>query len=295
MARTFLQPSAPEARPVCGAPLLWNAALVRPTATALFTRYSRGARLAFGAGKGDNKKEFSHVELRARAAVHLQKHRAEYESEWDGIMPDGGTGKTFDDYLEAIRQLGQFASELEVRALARIYNTRVLIVPGLGCFCAHGFPYLAATKRMLVLWLENKHLEFLKPKGESTTCKDYPEEHWKVTDGPVKGIRVGGSDEASSLRSGTVWSPAPQSAKARSGRQAPPASSASCSLAADTVWTRQAHTTSQEVSAGTLHSKAGQGTADTSSVGEHRACEDPPPVPEAGASQAPQVPATGRR
>ena len=49
-------------------------------------------------------------------------------------MPDGGTGKTFDDYLEAIRQLGQFASELEVRALARIYNTRVLIVPASDAF-----------------------------------------------------------------------------------------------------------------------------------------------------------------
>jgi len=219
------------------------------------------------------------VELRARAAVHLQKHRTEYESEWGGIMPDGGTGKTFDDYLEAIRQLGQFASELEVRALARIYNTRALIVPASDAFVPMVF-HTSQTKRMLVLWLENKHLEFLRPKGESTTCKDYPEEHWKVTDGPVKGIRVGGSDEASSLRSGTVWSPGPQSAKARLGRRAPPASSASCSVAADTVWTKQAHTASQEVSAGTLDSKAGQGTAGASSVGEHRACEDPAPVPE---------------
>ena len=219
------------------------------------------------------------MELRARAAVHLQKHRTEYESEWGGIMPDGGTGKTFDDYLEAIRQLGQFASELEVRALARIYNTRVLIVPASDAFVPMVF-HTSQTKRMLVLWLENKHLEFLRPKGESTTCKDYPEEHWKVTDGQVKGIRVGGSDEASSLRSGTVWSPGPQSAKARLGRRAPPASSASCSVAADTVWTKQAHTASQEVSAGTLDSKAGQGTAGASSVGEHRACEDPAPVPE---------------
>ena len=72
-------------------------------------------------------------------------------------MPDGGTGKTFDDYLEAIRQ---FASELEVRALARIYNTRVLIVPASDAFVPMVF-HTSQTKRMLVLCLENKHLEFL--------------------------------------------------------------------------------------------------------------------------------------
>ena len=159
MARTFLQPSAPEARPPCGAHCALERRSCASDGNCAFHAIAEG--LAWlSAGKGDNKKEFSHVELRARAAVHLQKHRTEYESEWDGIMPDGGTGKTFDDYLEAIRQLGQFASELEVRALARIYNTRVLIVPASDAFVPMVF-HTSQTKRMLVLCLENKHLEFL--------------------------------------------------------------------------------------------------------------------------------------
>ncbi|CAE7784354.1 unnamed protein product, partial [Symbiodinium sp. CCMP2456] len=165
------------------------------------------------AGKGGTQKEFSHVELRARATSHIEKHRSEYESEWDGVLPDGTKDKTFDDYLAAIRQLKQFSSELEIRALARIYNIRVLIVPASDAFTPMVFH--AQAKRMLVLWLEDKHLELLRPKGENTTSKDYPEEYWKVTEGPVKGIKVGGSETASSIRSGTVWSAqASQSARA---------------------------------------------------------------------------------
>ena len=111
-------------------------------------------------GKGGGQKEFNHVELRARVASHLEKHRQEYESEWDNILPNGTKAKSFDEYLAAIRQLKQFASELELRALSRIYNVRVLIVPASDAFTPMVFHTNA--KRMLVLWLEDKHLEFLR-------------------------------------------------------------------------------------------------------------------------------------
>ena len=192
-------------------------------------------------GKDGGPKEFNHVELRARVASHLEKHRQEYEGEWDSVLPDGTKGKSFDEYLAAIRQLKQFASELELRALARIYNVRVLVVPASDLFTPMVFHTNA--KRMLVLWLEDKHLEFLRPKGEKSTFKDYPDEYWKVTDGPVKSLKVGGSDATSSLRSGTVWSStsskAGRAARSKS-RAAPSATSAPPSVVEGTVWTRHA-------------------------------------------------------
>ncbi|CAE7248649.1 hypothetical protein AK812_SmicGene4922 [Symbiodinium microadriaticum] len=182
-----------------------------------FLSVAEGLAWLASGGKGGGQKEFNHVELRARVASHLEKHRQEYESEWDNILPNGTKAKSFDEYLAAIRQLKQFASELELRALSRIYNVRVLIVPASDAFTPMVFHTNA--KRMLVLWLEDKHLEFLRPKGENSTCKDYPEEYWKVTDGPVKSLKVGGSDATSSLRSGTVWSNRSSKAERVSGVQ----------------------------------------------------------------------------
>ena len=250
-------------------------------------------------GKGGGPKEFNHVELRARVASHLEKHRQEYESEWDSILPDGTRAKSFDEYLTAIRQLKQFASELELRALARIYNVRVLIVPASDAFTPMVFHTNA--KRMLVLWLEDKHLEFLRPKGENSTFKDYPEEYWKVTDGPVKSLslKVGGSDAASSLRSGTVWSTASSKAgrAARSkSHVAPSATSAPQSVVEGTVWTRHASKASPGLSADLLDSRVCAATAHTPSVGGTRDGDDsfePPPPPHGPWHKAPTVSAAG--
>ena len=92
-------------------------------------------------------------------------------------------------------------------ALARIYNVGILVVSAADSFTPMVF-HTSQTKRMIVLWLQDKHLELLKPTAEEATCKDYPAEHWQVTDAPVKGIRAGGkaasSAPSSSLRSGTV-------------------------------------------------------------------------------------------
>ena len=77
----------------------------------------------------DGKKEYSHLELRTRVVSHLKKHKAEYEAEWDGIMPDGSKNPNFDDYLAATASAGSYASELELRALGRIYDTRILVLP----------------------------------------------------------------------------------------------------------------------------------------------------------------------
>ncbi|CAE6972781.1 L96 [Symbiodinium sp. CCMP2592] len=145
---------------------------------------------------------FNHLELRAKVATHLAKHSDEYQAEWDGVLPDGTKDKAWDDYLTAAAQAGSFASELELRALGRIFDTRILILPASECFKPMVF-HTSQKKRLAVSWLQDKHLEFLKPSKDNSACKDYPEEFWQVTDGPVKGIRAGGkpSSCASSVAS----------------------------------------------------------------------------------------------
>ena len=168
---------------------------------------------------------YNHLELRARVATHIAKHSDQYKSEWDQKLPDGSTGKTWDDYLQATAQAGSFASELELRAIGRVFDVRILILPASDCFQPMVF-HTSQKKRLAVLWLQDKHLEFLKPSCEKSSCKDYPAEFWQVTDGPVRGIRAGGktvSARASAAgsvgtvftcdaasRAGTVWTKAPK-------------------------------------------------------------------------------------
>ena len=168
---------------------------------------------------------YNHLELRARVATHIAKHSDQYKSEWDQKLPDGSMGKTWDDYLQATAQAGSFASELELRAIGRVFDVRILILPASDCFQPMVF-HTSQKKRLAVLWLQDKHLEFLKPSCEKSSCKDYPAEFWQVTDGPVRGIRAGGktvSARASAAgsvgtvftcdaasRAGTVWTKAPK-------------------------------------------------------------------------------------
>ena len=249
-----------------------------------FLSVAEGLAWLASGGKGGGQKEFNHVELRARVASHLEKHRQEYESEWDSILPNGTKAQSFDEYLAAIRQLKQFASELELRALSRIYNVRVLIVPASDAFTPMVFHTNA--KRMIVLWLEDKHLEFLRPTGERSTCKDYPEEYWSVTDGPVKSLKVGGSDATSSIRSGTVWS-SRSSKKARvvrpKARAVSSVASVPQSVNEGTVWTSQHSRASKGLSSDMLDSRICAATTHTPSVGGAHEGDDavePPPQPQ---------------
>ena len=170
---------------------------------------------------------YNHIELRARAVAHLTKHRKDYETEWDGVLPDGTANKTFDDYLAAAAQLGSLASELELQALSRIYDTRIMVLPASDCFLPMVF-HTSQKRKMIVLWLQDKHLEFLKPTKKDSNCRDYPAEFWSVTDGPVRGLRVGGgsvrTSATSTVRSGTVFT--------RTARTA-----GSSSVRSGTVWT----------------------------------------------------------
>ena len=98
----------------------------------------------------DGKKEYSHLELRTRVVSHLKKHKAEYEAEWDGIMPDGSKNPNFEDYLAATASAGSYASELELRALGRIYDTRILVLPADEAFKPMAF-HTSHIKRLVVL------------------------------------------------------------------------------------------------------------------------------------------------
>ena len=135
------------------------------------------------------------------------------------------------------------------------------------------------AKRMIVLWLEDKHLEFLRPKGEKSTSKDYPEEYWSVTVGPVKSLKVGGSDASSSIHSGTVWSTRSPKHERR-GSSGPRLVQSPRSLVCPNLWLRarcgrNSHNrASQGLSSDMFDSKICAATTHTPSVGGDREGDD---------------------
>ena len=59
------------------------------------------------------------LELRAIAVEHMEKHKDEYLTEWDGKTPSDTPCDSFDSYLELIMGQHAYGSTLEIRALAR--------------------------------------------------------------------------------------------------------------------------------------------------------------------------------
>ncbi|CAE7725663.1 CYCL [Symbiodinium sp. CCMP2592] len=180
---------------------------------------------------GPKKTEHSHRDLRARCVEHLRKYASQYIGEWDGHGPAlqklrenaASPEDAFEEYLKLIASESAYASTIELKALGRLFDCHILVIPRDGNFSAMSF-HAQQRKRRLVLWYTPRHIELLLPAKDA---KDYPEEVFSVTSGAVVDLRAGGDD--ASQCSGTVWTACARSNRSKASR--------SSSVKAGTVWT----------------------------------------------------------
>ncbi|CAE7302863.1 gcs-1 [Symbiodinium sp. CCMP2592] len=182
---------------------------------------------------GPKKAEYSHRDLRARCVEHLRKYASQYIGEWDGHGPAlqklrenaASPEDAFEEYLKLIASESAYASTIELKALGRLFDCHILVIPRDGNFSAMSF-HAQQRKRRLVLWYTPRHIELLLP-AKAKDAKDYPEEVFSVTSGAVVDLRAGGDD--ASQCSGTVWTACARSNRSKASR--------SSSVKAGTVWT----------------------------------------------------------
>ncbi|CAE7196323.1 Slc9a8 [Symbiodinium sp. CCMP2592] len=180
---------------------------------------------------GPKKTEHSHRDLRARCVEHLRKYASQYIGEWDGHGPAlqklrenaASPEDAFEEYLKLIASESAYASTIELKALGRLFDCHILVIPRDGNFSAMSF-HAQQRKRRLVLWYTPRHIELLLPAKDA---KDYPEEVFSVTSGAVVDLRAGGDD--ASQCSGIVWTACARSNRSKASR--------SSSVKAGTVWT----------------------------------------------------------
>ena len=79
--------------------------------------------------KQSTDKEVKARALRAEVVTHMTRHRDRYAKDWNGHGPDGTKCPSFDKYLELIAEATAFTSELEVAALGRLYDVKIVVVP----------------------------------------------------------------------------------------------------------------------------------------------------------------------
>ncbi|CAE7316502.1 gcs-1 [Symbiodinium sp. CCMP2592] len=127
--------------------------------------------------------------LRAQMVEHMRRHATQYEKEWDGKGPDSEPVKDrdFPAYLTLMEKEGAYCSDVELRALGRVLDIKIVVLPAGLNFSPYAFHSKAA--KMLVLWYEDNHVDLmLPPEGH----KKYPSEYAQITAGPVFGLRAGG-------------------------------------------------------------------------------------------------------
>ena len=128
---------------------------------------------------GPKKAEYCHRQLRARVAAHLKKYASEYIQEWDGLGPSlekmreeaAAPQEAFERYLAAIAGESAYASELEARAISRIFNCCLCVIPQDGRFAPMLFRE-SQRSRSIVLWYTSKHIDLLLPSGDATAYHD---------------------------------------------------------------------------------------------------------------------------
>ena len=193
-------------------------------------------------------------ELRARMLDHLQRHCDRYQAPWEAagkIGPDGSELPDWKAFLEAASKQGAYAGETELKALCRIFDVRVILVPEDSNFAVCTYHRAGSKRRTVAVFYSEKHFDFLEP----TDAQNYPDDILNVDVDPTGGFLVGGISEAGTVFTscssapGTVWTkarePAPASTNQGSSRKAETArarasSSARASGGEDTVFTRAA-------------------------------------------------------
>ena len=69
------------------------------------------------------------MSVRAQVADHLQRNFDSYAKTWDHEMPDGTASTDFKAYIAAVSKVGTWAGQMEVAALARMFDTKIIIYP----------------------------------------------------------------------------------------------------------------------------------------------------------------------
>ena len=154
-----------------------------------------GAAYAWAKGQ---KTAINHLDLRARVADHLERHASEYEPAWAADGRPGPKGTPVEDwqtFVQAIGEPGAWSGETELKALCKLFSTRIVVVPSDPRWhvCIYG---KAKYKDLGAIFFADKHFDFLKPDGDK-----YPEDIAKVKTDSNGGWLVGGISEACSASS----------------------------------------------------------------------------------------------
>ena len=209
---------------------------------------------------GSKHTEFCHRQLRARVVAHLRKYAAEYIQEWDGLGPAlekfretaSTLEEAFEKYLAAIAGEAAYSSELEAKAISRIYNCCICIIPQDGHFAPMIFRD-SQRKRSIVLWHTPNHIDLLLPAKEAEA---YQDDLFLPAPGSALRYKVGGDHE--SLGSGTVWT-----------------SARSCG--SGTVWTRASAKVKCKPGSATSRGASGMPSADVLKVAKQTLKSKPGP------------------
>ncbi|CAE7531982.1 unnamed protein product, partial [Symbiodinium microadriaticum] len=145
-------------------------------------------------------------EMRARLVERLRRHSELYETDHDGLGPSGAPA-TWKEYLSQIEVEGTYGGQLEVRAFARIFDCRVIVIPEFTAFPCESF-HNKAKSRVIATWLTGSpcaHMDLLLPKGaseETATAKtlSLPQEILSIQAPPAVSYRVGGTGSRTEKR-----------------------------------------------------------------------------------------------
>ncbi|CAE7793641.1 Otud3, partial [Symbiodinium necroappetens] len=89
----------------------------------LFEAFAKGLAATTG------KEQLHHLLVRAELIQHFVKNRSVYEAQWDKELPNGSQGESFELYIEEMAKPKVWGGLLEIRALARMHNVRITVVP----------------------------------------------------------------------------------------------------------------------------------------------------------------------
>ena len=249
---------------------------------------------------GSKATEFCHRDLRARANDHIKRHRAQYETEWDGqgpsleplrsaAVPDADP---FAKYLELAANEAAYASTLEIKALSRLYDICITVIPRDGNFATMSFRD-TRRKKAIVLWYTPKHVDLLLPEQDGQA---YPPELFTACQGTALDLRAGGrgtsskcsgawtrasNAPASTCSKGSVWTRASNAVTLQTAAPLPGPDQlpdGSPRLGAGTAWSETGPARSVS---GALCSDMADGTG-------HSLLDDLDPVPEAPADAMPR-------
>ena len=188
--------------------------------------------------------------LRAETIDHMRRHAPTYEAEWDHKGPDGcDFSGSFKDYLTIMEQSTSYATDIEFKALARVLDLKLVVIPAGTHWQPMCFHHKA--KRLLVLWYDALHIDLLLPKDGAAK---YPDSYVQITAGPTGGLRAGGVG-----RPPSVFTAASSSQVCRASAKTKPRSVFTTKTKAASVFTAPSFSqvrTSAQVSGAQGHSHA---------------------------------------